>query len=95
MSGYGPGVFTVVITHQAITTVKEPQVSGGATASETAALFGLDGLVVLGAADAGGQLDAALEDTNPAAISGCTARSKFCVRMRMSRSKRGGAPAFE
>jgi hypothetical protein len=40
---------------------KEPQVSGDATASVTAALFGLDGFIVLGAADAGGELELLVE----------------------------------
>ncbi|MDQ3765408.1 MAG: hypothetical protein M3460_29290 [Actinomycetota bacterium] len=37
--------------------------SGDATASVTAALFGLDGFVVLGAADAGGELELLVETT--------------------------------
>ena len=35
--------------------------SGDATASVTAALFGLDGFIVLGAADAGGELELLVE----------------------------------
>jgi hypothetical protein len=52
-----------VITHQAITTVKSPQGSGDATASVTAALFGLDGFSVLAAAEAGGELELLVETT--------------------------------
>jgi transposase len=67
LRGLGPS--RSVITHQAITTVKEPQVSGEATASVTAALFGLDGFVVLGAAEAGGELELLVETT--ADLVGC------------------------
>jgi transposase len=49
--------------------VKELQVSGDATASVTAALFGLDGFSVLGAADAGGELELLVETT--ADVVGC------------------------
>jgi transposase len=58
-----------VVTHQAITTVKEPQVSGDATASVTAVLFGLDGFTVLTAVDAGGELEVLVETT--ADLVGC------------------------
>jgi hypothetical protein len=44
-------------------------VSGEATASVTAALFGLDGFVVLAAADAGGELEMLVETT--ADLVGC------------------------
>jgi hypothetical protein len=52
-----------VVTDQAITIVKESQVSGEATASVTAAFFGLDGFVVLGAAEVGGELELLVETT--------------------------------
>jgi hypothetical protein len=45
------------VIHQAITTVKPQGVSGEATASVTAALWGLHGFSVLVAADAGGELE--------------------------------------
>lgn len=66
-----PGAFTIRGHDQAITTVKQPQVSGDATASVTAALFGLDGFVVLGAAEAGGELELLVETT--ADLVGCPA----------------------
>jgi transposase len=49
--------------------VKEPQVSGEVTASVTAALLGLDGFVVLAAADAGGEVELLVETT--AGLVGC------------------------
>jgi transposase len=59
--------------------VKESQVSGDATASVTAALFGLDGFIVLGAADAGGELELLVEtvaDLVGCAGCGAVARAK-------------------
>ena len=69
MSGGRPGAFTICDHDQAIATVKETQVSGEATASVTAALFGLDGFTVLATADAGGELEMLVETT--ADLVGC------------------------